>query len=293
MIKGVSAHAVVQRARSLGGDLSSSRTGSTVFDLNGDGKVEVLYGDELNLRVYDGTNGNPLYTIPNSSGTLWEYPVVADVDGDGSADIVAVAPSAALNGVMTNPMVPSNVGGGVRVFSSPAAGGKWVSTRPLWNQYTYYPEIVGNNLRTTVGASPSQGFRVNSQGTLPSGLNTLLPDLAIIAPHFPDKDHPQRLTFYVMNLGEADSVGQPVVQVTRNGTVIGSTGLSNVIVAGGGISVKVDLNSLVTPSDQLTARVGLSASVSDFPTMPTDSCGQHDTNNSVNFSLLGIARTTN
>jgi hypothetical protein len=71
-------------------DLSSRITGSSVFDFEGDGKAEVVYADECFLRVYDGTTGKVLFARPTSTRTRTEYPVVADVDGDGRAEIVNV-----------------------------------------------------------------------------------------------------------------------------------------------------------------------------------------------------------
>jgi hypothetical protein len=38
-------------------DLSSSVTGSSVFDFEGDGKAEVIYADECFLWVFDGQTG--------------------------------------------------------------------------------------------------------------------------------------------------------------------------------------------------------------------------------------------
>src|SRR6185503_2566291 len=38
-------------------DDSSSVTSSSVFDFNGDGAAEVVYGDECYFKVYDGSNG--------------------------------------------------------------------------------------------------------------------------------------------------------------------------------------------------------------------------------------------
>src|SRR5207244_1075999 len=35
-------------------DFSSAVTGSSVFDFNGDGRAEVIYGDELHLWMFDG-----------------------------------------------------------------------------------------------------------------------------------------------------------------------------------------------------------------------------------------------
>ena len=141
-------------------DASSARTGSTAFDFNGDGKTEVVYNDELFLRVFDGASGTVLYEAPNTSYTAHEYPVVADVDGNGTANIVAVSNDCA------NPS--GNVG--VNVFSEP--DDHWVRTRPVWSQHGF--DALGINDDGTVtmvdpvkilaGALPSAhlvGFRNN------------------------------------------------------------------------------------------------------------------------------------
>ncbi|MCP3946324.1 VCBS repeat-containing protein, partial [Herbaspirillum sp.] len=65
-------------------DQSSSQTGSTVFDLDGDGRFEILYRDELWFRILRGTDGQVLFSFPLSSNTHVESPVVADVDRDGN-----------------------------------------------------------------------------------------------------------------------------------------------------------------------------------------------------------------
>jgi hypothetical protein len=61
-------------------DSSSSRTGATLFDFNGDGRPEVIYRDELFLRIYDGPTGQVLWQVPMSSCTWTEYVLVADID---------------------------------------------------------------------------------------------------------------------------------------------------------------------------------------------------------------------
>lgn len=133
-------------------DHSSSSTGSTVFDLNGDGKVEVLYNDETKLRIYNGADGQILWSTANPSGTLWEYPLIVDLNGDKSADIVVSSPAL----------------GGVRTFTDPTK--KWVNTRTLWNQYSYIGELVSEKLTAVASpAAPDEGFRVNRKGTLPTG----------------------------------------------------------------------------------------------------------------------------
>jgi len=114
-------------------DTSSSRTGSSVFDFDGDGSAEVVYRDELYLRVYRGSDGNVLFQTPMSSCTWHEYVLVADVDADNNAEIVAVA--------------NNNCGFGQQrgVFVFGDANDNWVNTRKIWNQHTYHITNVNDD----------------------------------------------------------------------------------------------------------------------------------------------------
>jgi hypothetical protein len=107
-------------------DGSSNVTGSSVFDFEGDGAAEVVYSDELRLWVYRGSDGMVLFETLLSSCTWYEYPLVADVDGDNNAEIVAVANNNCGYGPQR----------GVYVFGDPT--NTWVQTRRLWNQHTYH-----------------------------------------------------------------------------------------------------------------------------------------------------------
>ncbi|MBO5753965.1 MAG: VCBS repeat-containing protein, partial [Proteobacteria bacterium] len=69
-------------------DGSSGRTGSSLFDFDGDGQAEAVYADECYTRVYDGKTGRVLFSAPRSSSTSIEGPVIADVDDDGSSEIL-------------------------------------------------------------------------------------------------------------------------------------------------------------------------------------------------------------
>jgi hypothetical protein len=69
-------------------DHSSDITGSSVFDFSGSGVSQVVYGDECFARVFDGRNGNVLFSQYHSSCTWIENPIVADVDGDFRAELV-------------------------------------------------------------------------------------------------------------------------------------------------------------------------------------------------------------
>jgi hypothetical protein len=62
--------------------------GSTVFDFEGDGAAEVVYADQCFLRIMSGIDGRVLWSHPRSSGTWYEAPIVADVDGDSMAELV-------------------------------------------------------------------------------------------------------------------------------------------------------------------------------------------------------------
>lgn len=128
-------------------DNSSSVTGSSVFDFQGDGKAEVVYADECFLWVYDGTTGDIIYTANTQSFTATESPVVADIDGDGHAEMLVVHNAANPNswtcahhttGTDGYPVWSLPTAGayrGVTVFGDSA--NSWVGTRTLWNQHAY------------------------------------------------------------------------------------------------------------------------------------------------------------
>ena len=72
-------------------DFSSNKTGSSVFDFDGDDRAEVVYGDECYTRVYDGITGQVLYSRFRTSCTWYENPLVVDVDADFNAEIVSAS----------------------------------------------------------------------------------------------------------------------------------------------------------------------------------------------------------
>ena len=125
-------------------DYSSRMTGSSAFDLNYDGKAEVIYNDERKLRIIDGISGNVLYYADNSSSTLFEYPVVADVDEDGHADII-VAANDSFAGI-------PQIAHGIRVFSDPQKS--FAPARAIWNQHGFNPLDVGPLGEVALGELP-------------------------------------------------------------------------------------------------------------------------------------------
>lgn len=103
-------------------DVSSNSTGSAAFDFDGDGAAEAVYADEEALWIFDGATGAVLLEDDTRiSGTRNEYPVVADVDQDGSAEIV----------------VANDGGDDVVVFVVGETLGRWPNARPIWPQHAF------------------------------------------------------------------------------------------------------------------------------------------------------------
>jgi hypothetical protein len=124
-------------------DDSSKATSSSVFDFNGDGAAEVVYGDECYFRAYDGASGNVRLAIPSVSRTVLENPVVADVDNDGNAEIVFVNNNETLQcgqTTLTNPdgttVARNALPNGIQVWGD--ASDTWVSARRIWNEHAYH-----------------------------------------------------------------------------------------------------------------------------------------------------------
>lgn len=69
----------------------SGIAGCSGYDFDGDGAIELVYADEKELFIFDGATGDVRWsTTDHASGTVYEYPVVADVDLDGSAEVLFV-----------------------------------------------------------------------------------------------------------------------------------------------------------------------------------------------------------
>jgi hypothetical protein len=100
--------------------------GATAFDFLGDGSPEAMYADEHSLFVYDGA-GAALLQVPRSSGTGYEYPIVVDVDNDGSAEILVVSNEGWM-GAQTAPALQV-----IRDVDD-----RWIQARRIWNQHAYH-----------------------------------------------------------------------------------------------------------------------------------------------------------
>jgi len=149
----------------------SGATGITLFDFDQDGISEMVYRDETHLRIIDGSVNPPVdktLPIPNQSGTSFEYPIVADVDGDGQAEIVIVGghPDIAGTGIYNGPLW---------VYKS-AQPDKypWAPARSVWNQYTYNPVYVNDDLSIVKNPISPATFFVDKNGNRHQPYNNFL-----------------------------------------------------------------------------------------------------------------------
>ena len=187
-------------------DRTSNATGSTVFDPDGDGNVEVIYRDEANLRIYRGTDGMLLAKLPIGSSTWSEMPVVADVDNDGHADIVVTA---------TTFMRTTLDQTGVHVLQDVA--NRWVRTRRIFNQHSYHVTNVNEDASIPVAETPH--FVVPELNSF--RLNHLVPE--------GDDDNTDRFT-YVAGDGGLESAPATVriaVRKPNSAPRITSTGIAD------------------------------------------------------------------
>ena len=118
-------------------DEDSFSNSFTAFDFNQDGLLELIICDQSTLKIVNGSGKShithndtvPVYvlnTFSFSETTIMQYPVIADVDADGAAEIVSVG-SSKLN-----------------IFKS--SGQPWAPARPVWNQYLYNVTNINKDL---------------------------------------------------------------------------------------------------------------------------------------------------
>ncbi|MEM6937690.1 MAG: VCBS repeat-containing protein, partial [Pseudomonadota bacterium] len=100
-------------------DNSASASGVSAQDLTGNGAWEIIWnGAADGFLVFNGADGERLFNEPyTGSGTVLDYPTLADVDGDRQAEVVV----AGANGLFV-------IG----------HTGRWVDSRPVWNQHNYH-----------------------------------------------------------------------------------------------------------------------------------------------------------
>ncbi|GEM_PF-1525877 len=105
----------------------------SAFDFDADGAAEIVLRSKQTLAILDGRDGTTLFEmgLSNSANDFQDAspPVIADVDNDGNAEILAAASGAYFASTVTRPF------SGFVVLGD--ANGNWVHARRIWNQYQY------------------------------------------------------------------------------------------------------------------------------------------------------------
>jgi len=107
-------------------DNTASASGVAAQDLTGNGVWEILWnGRQDGFLVLNGPDGKRLFNEPwTGSGTVLDYPTLADVNGDGQAEVVVSGRN------------------GIFVIGHP---GRWADSRPVWNQHNYHINNINND----------------------------------------------------------------------------------------------------------------------------------------------------
>jgi len=121
----------------------SGASGPSVFDFEGDGRPELVHIDEVQVIAFDGPTGEVRFrSTDHASNTLFDYPVIADVDADGNAEIVVCH-----NGYDSAISIYGDGGGDT--------DHAWAPAREVWNQHAYSISNVGDDLSVPVNAVPN------------------------------------------------------------------------------------------------------------------------------------------
>ncbi len=252
-------------------DLSSRVTGSSVFDFDGDGAAEVVYNDEKNLRVYRGSDGTVLLEECSTSGTLWEYPVIVDVDNDDHAEIILMN-----NDYSGQTCLDGSPGrNGIRVFGDVMAN--WVRTRRIWNQHTYHVTNVNEDGTIPAAEVPNwtapglNNFRQNVQ---PDGLldaPDLVPvDLALDTSVCPDE---AVLQVRILNRGRAGAPSGIPVEIfdvdpgTAGAVPIATVATTRPLLPGESQLLRITLPLTITPGTPIRIWVTVNTGDSRLDTL--------------------------
>ena len=159
-------------------DDASYETSITLFDFNGDGVLEICYRDHVHFRIIDGTTAGASLPERNKavfqsySQTGNEYPIIADIDGDGQAEIILVS------GTLPPPALESKIGNLCVYKSANPHVSPWMPARPVWNSFNYHPCYVNNDLSVPAyPMNPAQFFpngHQHSSGTVKQPFNNYM-----------------------------------------------------------------------------------------------------------------------
>ncbi|PWS56622.1 choice-of-anchor A family protein [Pseudoalteromonas sp. meg-B1] len=125
---------------------SSGQVGVSAYDFNGDGIDEVIVQNHSTVRVLNGVDGEVLSTVANSSATLWEYPMVVDLEGDDNAELITVS---------NNYDSRYSINNGVTVYGAADNSKPWKNATRIWNQHSYHQTNISQDGKVPTYELPS------------------------------------------------------------------------------------------------------------------------------------------
>jgi hypothetical protein len=231
---------------------NSSNTGFTLFDFDNDGIQDICYRDEQTLRIISaskpfvslGENDPSVIRFQETVGsyTGFEYPVIADVDGDASADMIVMGHAAA----------GGNSFG--YVYAVEGANGDLAPAPKVWNQFFYSPLKINEDLTTPTTLfhpldpkffykereTDTEGTYIYNNTINQTAIYTVTED-GVVQPIVRTPDAKlydleidmtaNKLNFKLTNTGNATINAQTPINIYVNGTH--SSGLSTVVGSGG------------------------------------------------------------
>ncbi|MFN8338993.1 MAG: hypothetical protein U0T36_08225 [Saprospiraceae bacterium] len=113
----------------------SGFSGLSMFDFDNDSIHEIIYRDEVELKIINAKNDNPKIIFKTNcvSQTHFEYPLIADIDGTGETKICVTCSENF-----------SDQNGKLTIFGPPP-GQHWAPARNIWHQYAYNPLFINDD----------------------------------------------------------------------------------------------------------------------------------------------------
>lgn len=186
---------------------NSGVTSATVFDFENDGLYEVVHMDEKDLRIFDALTGARLYETRNTSRTVYELPVIADIDGDKQAEIIITG--------FDDDFVAGTTPG-IRVFK--ARNGAWADAGSVWGSQSFHINEINEDSTLPLIETPSwlthNTYRVQ-RSPLPDPLG--MPDFSVGDLRLIEQGpgNPPAVQVRVGNAGPVDAHEPPYIGIYR------------------------------------------------------------------------------
>ena len=155
-------HAGSEIWRSDARDTGGGPPGVSAADLNGDGAAEVLWNGACSgFTVFSGDDGTIAYRDPRAiSGSYFDHPVAADVDGDGHLEVATGSTD------------------GLWIFGNDLG---WANGRSVWNQADYRITNINDDL--TLPSTADRSWESHNSYLAQAGVEGLLGDLSLTISH--------------------------------------------------------------------------------------------------------------